>query len=566
MKKTINVNLNRRVFTMDEDAYQLLDNYLSNLRNYFRREEGAAEIVADFEARIEELFSEKIRLGYQVIILSNVEEVIARVGKPDDFSEEKTVEEEKHTTTPESQETRKKFFLDPDDKIIGGVCSGISAYFGWNVLAIRIIFIIAIVLTSLWIVPVYLLFWMICPTARTAEQKLQMQGKPITVENIGKTVAAEREKPQERSGCLGSFIESIGGFLKVCFIGLGCLIGFPILFAIIIVIVVLFAVLFGVGGGILGALPMALYGESAILTVSNPILATTTFIILLIIPLVALIYGIAAYFAKLKPLNIAVKWVSFSIWIVALILFLCSGFRINREQIGNTQHWHWNWQDAIEGNGILTEKEYRLSPIDYISVEENLFTHLQIEQVPGDSASLLISGDENLIDKIRYETREGRLRLSTHHDIRLNPDNNLIIRVQTPSLRKIRTRSVNNISISNAFVSDKLELELNGAGTFRADSLTVQNLKVDLEGITLVTLAGYARNATFDVEGAGKIDAWDLSADTVDAKVDGVASIRCNPVKYLKGRVSGVGKIKYKNEPENKNTGVVGIGSIGLEQ
>ena len=61
MKKTVTVNLNGRVFTMDEDAYQLLEKYLNNIRIYFRKEEGSSEIIADFEARIEELFSERMR-------------------------------------------------------------------------------------------------------------------------------------------------------------------------------------------------------------------------------------------------------------------------------------------------------------------------------------------------------------------------------------------------------------------------------------------------------------------------------------------------------------------------
>ncbi|MDR0796093.1 MAG: PspC domain-containing protein, partial [Tannerella sp.] len=142
MKKTLNVNLNGRVFTIDEDAYNLLDNYLNSLRSYFRKEEGASEIITDFEARIEELFREKTRLGYEVITLENVEEVIARVGKPADF-EEKDEQDEERAAASEPAKGKKRFYRNMDDKLIGGVCSGIAAYFGWNVVAIRILFIIA---------------------------------------------------------------------------------------------------------------------------------------------------------------------------------------------------------------------------------------------------------------------------------------------------------------------------------------------------------------------------------------------------------------------------------------
>ena len=65
MKKTLSINLGGTVFNIDEDAYQLLDKYLNNLRIHFRKEEGSDEIMDDFESRISELFSERIRLGYQ---------------------------------------------------------------------------------------------------------------------------------------------------------------------------------------------------------------------------------------------------------------------------------------------------------------------------------------------------------------------------------------------------------------------------------------------------------------------------------------------------------------------
>lgn len=82
MKKTLTVNLGGTVYHIDEDAYKLLDTYLSNLRIHFRREEGAEEIVHDMELRISELFTDRLNGGKQVITIEDVEEIIAQVGKP----------------------------------------------------------------------------------------------------------------------------------------------------------------------------------------------------------------------------------------------------------------------------------------------------------------------------------------------------------------------------------------------------------------------------------------------------------------------------------------------------
>jgi phage shock protein PspC (stress-responsive transcriptional regulator) len=576
MKKTVTVNLNGRVFTIDEDAYQLMENYLKNLRIYFRKEEGSSEIIADFEARIEELLSEKVRLGYEVITIEQVEEVITRVGKPTDFSDkdetdEDEKEKEKQTTHPEYRYVKKKFFRNTDDKMFGGICSGLSAYFGWDVLPLRLVFVVLIFATSLWIVPIYLLLWIFIPAAYTAEQKLRMHGRPITVENIGKTVAAEVEPPQiKKKGCLAGLIDLIVSLMKVFLVGVGCIVGLPLIFILMIVVIALFAVLFGVGGGLLGLIPLGFGGGATFLTVSNPALATITFTLVLGIPIVALVYCLIAYLAKLKPLNKAVKWVFMGTWLLALVLFLCSGFKVNKDHFfDNMGSWNWTISDdgvLIEESGLLSEKEYILTDsIDYVEIRGNLVANLQIEQSKSDSVSLLINGDENLIGKVKYEIKEGRLYLSKDNAYRFHSENNLIIRLRIPDLKGVRTKSIGNITINNAFTGDEFEIKLEGAGNFKADSLYVKSLKASSEGFTSIALAGKATKAKFNMEGAGSINALELLSDSVFASVDGVGSIKCNPTEYLKGNLNGVGKITYKEEPKTKIAVSMGVGKIGKE-
>jgi len=568
MKKTITVNLNGRVFTIDEDAYRLLDNYLNNLRIYFRKEEGASEIIADFEARIEELFSEKIRLGYQVITIEQVEEVIARVGKPDDFAVQEEAEEkgkekeDKQTYFTESIAGKKKFYRNLDDKMFGGVCSGIAAYFGWDVLAVRIISIVLLFATSFWIVPFYLIAWIVFPGALTAEEKLQMRGKPITVENIGKTVAAEKETvtPVQHRGCLSGFIDLFVSLIKVVLIGLGCLIALPLLFALVVVIIALVAALFGVGGGLLGIFPSFLIAD-------HPVLATTAFLFVLGIPLVALIYAIISHFAKLNPLNRALKWTFLIVWILALIIMFSSGFRFYKS--GFFRDWNWNWSEisnyhAIKGNGISTETKYNLDePVKYVEINKYLFANLQIEQASDSTSAIVISGDENLVDQVKYDLHDGRMVLSSRNPLR--SENNLTVRLQTAGLKGIQSNMLGNIQMNRAFTGDELEIKMTGPGNLQADSLYVNSLTVSSEGVGSIRLSGKANKTHFDVAGVGRVRAFELVSDTVYAHVEGVGSIQCNPVDYLEGSLNGVGKITYKDEPRSKNTNSAGIGKIGKE-
>jgi phage shock protein PspC (stress-responsive transcriptional regulator) len=568
MKKTINVNLNGRVFTMDEDAYRLLDNYLNNLRIYFRKEEGASEIIADFEARIEELLSEKTRLGYQVITIEHVETVIARVGKPADFADKEDVEEEKQTHFTETKDVKKKFFRNVEDKMFGGVCSGIAAYFGWDVLAVRIVFIILLFATSFWIVPFYLAAWIFFPGAFTAEQKLRMYGKPITVENIGKTVAAETEPVAsgKQRGCLAGFIDLFVGLVKVLLIGLGFLLGIPLLFALFIVIIVLFAFLLGIGGGLLGIGGGLMGVAPALLFAGQPVLSLIALLFVIGIPIVALIYAIIAYFARWKPLHRSVQWIFLTIWIVAFVLCLISGSRISKTNLFNNIN-NWSYTSdyhVIRGNGILAEKTFVLNePVTNVRMGQNLYANLQVEQIQSDTASIVINGDENLIDLVRYDLHDNQLVLSSSNPIR--SENNLIILLRTNDLKSIRSDVLGNIQMNHAFTGNELEVRMTGPGTFRADSLFVQSLAVRSDGVGAIHLAGRSNNARFNLSGAGKIDALELLSDTIYASVNGVGSIQCNPIEYLEGRLNGVGKITYKEEPKTKNVTSSGVGKIGKE-
>lgn len=184
MKKTLTVNLGGTVFNIDEDAYRLLDNYLNNLKLHFRKHSSAEEIVDDIELRISELFAEKLQTGAQVITITDVEEVIARMGKPEDMDTDTEPSSDENTKTT----GHRRFFRNPDDKMLGGVISGAAAYFGLNVTTLRLAMVFLLIFSFKILIPLYIICWIIVPEARTAAEKLSMRGEAVTVENIGKTV------------------------------------------------------------------------------------------------------------------------------------------------------------------------------------------------------------------------------------------------------------------------------------------------------------------------------------------------------------------------------------------
>jgi len=181
MKKTISVNLNGSVFVLDEDAYQLLDNYIKQLNKHFASEEGNQEIIADIESRIAEHLKSGLKVDNQVINVDEVRRVIEIMGKPGDIDDAGVSQE-----TNTQYQSYRKMYRDLDDKILGGVCSGMGHYWRVEPVLFRIIFALTILWGGLGFF-IYLILWIVVPAATTTAQKLEMRGEPVTAENIGKS-------------------------------------------------------------------------------------------------------------------------------------------------------------------------------------------------------------------------------------------------------------------------------------------------------------------------------------------------------------------------------------------
>ncbi len=192
MKKVVNVGIGGSSFVIEEDAYQKLDLYLERFRSEMDTRE-APEVMEDVEQRIAELFYEYTKGKSEVVTIAIVERVILQLGYPNDSAEENEQGKKtrRHSATSDGyekydgagQRPRRRFYRDPDDSMIGGVCSGLAAYFDIDTVLMRVIAVVALFLGSagFWI---YVILWIAVPKARTASEKLEMRGLPVTAENL----------------------------------------------------------------------------------------------------------------------------------------------------------------------------------------------------------------------------------------------------------------------------------------------------------------------------------------------------------------------------------------------
>lgn len=199
MNKTVTINISGIIFHIEEDAYETLSKYLSTIRGYFNNAQDKEEIMSDIEARIAELLKEKISDFKQVVLMGDVDHVMNIMGKPEDFAGDEDQSSNNNQDTYYTNPNRKRrFFRDPDDKLIGGVCSGVANYFDWDPTIIRIVYAILALTTFGFLFAVYILLWIILPEAKTTAEKLEMRGESIDINNISKTVKEEAEQLKER--------------------------------------------------------------------------------------------------------------------------------------------------------------------------------------------------------------------------------------------------------------------------------------------------------------------------------------------------------------------------------
>ena len=193
MNKTVNINLAGVFFHIDEDAYAKLQRYLAAIKRSFEGVQGEDEIIADIEARISELFSDKIKDARQVIGTKELDEVIAIMGQPEDYRVDDDIFEDappasNKNTQRTSSTSQRKLFRDTDNAYIGGVSSGFGHYLNVDPLWIRLSWIALVVLGFGSPIVIYIILWILIPEATTTADKLFMKGKQVNIDNIQEKV------------------------------------------------------------------------------------------------------------------------------------------------------------------------------------------------------------------------------------------------------------------------------------------------------------------------------------------------------------------------------------------
>ena len=343
MKNVVKISISGLAFTLEEDGYMLLDKYLSQLRKYYNKQKNGVEVVEGIEERIAELLRERMGTSEEVVSKELVQEVMAIMGKPEDIEGENIGEDEREyfRSTGYGVKPKRRLYRNVDDRILGGVCSGLAAYCNLEPLLFRIIFVLLTIFSSWtlfrfhyhsfnfsfggWVVLTYIVLWIVIPAAKTVAQKCEMRGERPDfsgiqdrvkrgVENFEREVRSVGQRVSRTvEGNRGEFAHGLGRVIEFCVGVLLLMIAIPVLISLPISMVFSLSWFHGI-------LPKGI--DSLVAFHGSFLWIQILLALVILLPFVGMLYGGIRLIFNLKQQRIRPGFIIFVGWLISLMALL----------------------------------------------------------------------------------------------------------------------------------------------------------------------------------------------------------------------------------------------------
>ena len=225
MEKSIKINIAGVIFQINEDAYEILRDYLQAITYRLSNIQGGSEMIDDIEARIAELFQAKPSWQTAVISKDEVEEMISTMGSPEDIAGD--IESDPEIGSYSKQQ--KRLSRNTDNAILGGVCSGISDYTGIDAVWIRIIFILFTLLYLSGAI-VYIILWIALPRKGMAAYQRRSAGREKALRKV-RSEERSKDSSAEVGNAVNEILKAFGKFFIIFFRVIVAIIGVAFIIA-----------------------------------------------------------------------------------------------------------------------------------------------------------------------------------------------------------------------------------------------------------------------------------------------------------------------------------------------
>ena len=557
MKKTLTVNLNNIVFHIDDDAYEMLQIYLSDVEHYLSEDE-KREVMVDIEARIAELFTELLQKNKNVINLDDVQEIINVLGKPSQFAGAEDDEDKAETPKSDKKKSR-HFYRDPDNAILGGVASGTSAYFGWDVTWVRIAFVILTLISAGNMVLVYLLVWIVAPRATTASQRLEMQGEDVTVESIKEEIKnvknyVESDKFKQGASNFGEkLVDFLRGFFKVIFGFFGAIFGFVGMIIVGVLILVLLVLIFN--PATINGFSPEITASWAFLTPEKGVMLIISLLLVIGCPIFMLVYWIIQLVSGRRNLSHTTSIVVFILWLAGIFMF----YSVSAQTFINWKNSDKPFTFKFHDLDSPKVDETRICE-DFTGIE--ISGNIELTLIQDSIQQIIVSAPQEIMSGVITKVENGKLKIYSEN---VFFDNAVKVSVSQDSLFSLEANGASQIKTIAPFSSSKFYLELTGASQAEMNLIIGDFTDIDITGASHAKISGSTFSGKYNATGASKINADEFIANNVKVETSGASKADVYASERIDAEASGASYIDCSGQPKIVNKSDSGASSVNIK-
>lgn len=535
MKKTLSVTLGGRAYLIEDNAYQILDTYLTRLKQHFANDPSADELMNDIESSIAEKFAERLETQKQEVVTElDVQAVIVVMGEVEEIDQEESAS----SATPGAEAVKdahvsKRLYRNEDDMVVAGVCSGLAAYFGIEPVFVRAIFVLLFFANGVGLLA-YLILWVAVPRAETSTQKLEMLGKSANLSALEGLVKQKAQLVTEESrAAVGRFKQHAPLFyrlLNIPVVIVGTVWNFLVRIARFIgpIARVLIALPFIIGSGLAmigtfivsSALLFQLYSPELITDLPlqefarNPwyyagIVGLTVAILIPLI--VGMMIGIS-FLTRKNQFRLATGVVLAGIWMLAATTVGITAIRLGPEIQARIEQ--------VEQEQTVTR---RYEPAAFRTIALNGNERITIKR--GDMFAMQLTGLNDSLDRMEVKSETGVLSLRQQDRTRgfclFCIHRPITGEITLPVLDTLTVGGVSRATVQD-FTSD-LSLYVHDAGSLTV-ALLGQHATATVQDVGRLNLSGNALSLSIEAEDAARIVADPLTVERIAIQQTDVSS------------------------------------------
>jgi hypothetical protein len=211
----------------------------------------------------------------------------------------------------------------------------------------------------------------------------------------------------------------------------------------------------------------------------------------------------------------------------------------------------------VRGDGNIATDERSVGAFDGV---ESLGS-FDIVISPGQTNSLTIEADENLMEFIETDVRDGILSIRTRNRHSIRPSRTITCKVVAPTFRLVRISGSGNVK-SNGHITSNEAMEISTSGSGSIDlRVTAPSINADISGSGDITLAGEAAAMASSIAGSGDLRAGELKTRQATVRISGSGNTSIHADESLDVSIAGSGEVNYSGNAK-VTSHVAGSGSI----